>query len=220
LILDLPPYRTPSLANSFRQAWDRGWSFIRDAGTVILVISIAVWALSHYPKLDEARFQQRLARISATDLDAQALDSEQVELMRLRLAQEHSLLGRAGKRIEPLFEPLGFDWKTSVSILASFAAREVVVSTMSVLYDAGEDTPSLIQRVRTAKRADGSPAFGFSNSISLLVFFVLAMQCLPTQAVTWKETGSWKWAAFQLAYMSLLAYAAAFVAKQLCDVFI
>ena len=220
LILDLPSYRAPSLANAVRQSLDRGWAFVRDAGTVILVISIAIWALSHYPKLDEGRFQQQLAQISADGSNPPAAGSEQLEQLRMRLAQEHSLLGRAGKRIEPVFAPLGFDWKTSVSVLASFAAREVVVATMSVLYDAGDDTPSLIQRVRTAKRADGSPAFGVSNSISLLVFFVLAMQCLPTQAVTWKETNSWKWAAFQLVYMSLLAYGAAFVAKQLCDLFV
>lgn len=225
LILDLPPYRLPSLANACRQAWDRGWAFVRDAGTVILAISITIWALSNFPKLDDARFQQQLAQLSAPNagqppLVTETMDSEQIELLRRQLGQEHSILGRTGKFVQPVFEPLGFDWKTSISVLASFAAREVVVSTMSVLYGAGEETQTLIERIRNAKRADGTRAFGVSNSISLMVFFVLAMQCLPTQAVTRKETGSWKWAGFQLVYMTLLAYGCAFLAKQVCDLFI
>ncbi len=217
LILDLPPYRVPSLRNALRQAWERGWSFVRDAGSVILVISLVIWALSHYPKLDDAEFQARRAEIITT-ADASQLRDEREDLLRSRLAQEHSILGRAGKLVQPLFEPLGFDWKTSVGVLASFAAREVVVSTLSVLYGVGEEgSNSLIERVSTAKRADGTPAFGVSTSVSLLVFFVLAMQCLPTQVVTRRETGSWKWAVFQLAYMSTLAYGGAFLAKQVCD---
>ena len=216
LILDLPPYRLPSVANALRQALDRGWSFVRDAGTVILAISIAIWILSTYPKLDEATLQQQLTQGVVGD-QGNGLDDERIDDLRAQLAQEHSVLGRTGKLIEPIFAPLGFDWKTSVGVLASFAAREVIVSTLSVLYGAGDDTDSLIDRIATAERADGSPAFGVSTSISLLVFFVLAMQCLPTQAVARKETGSWKWPVFQLVYMSLLAYAAAFVAKQLCD---
>ena len=216
LILDLPPYRLPSVANALRQSWDRGWSFVRDAGTVILLISIAIWALSTYPKLDEAVFQQQLAEEVATEFRTPP-DNEQVDRLRAQMAQENSILGRTGKLIEPVFAPLGFDWKTSVGVLASFAAREVIVSTLSVLYGSGEDTDSLIDRIATAERADGSAAFDVSTSISLLVFFVLAMQCLPTQAVAYKETGSWKWPVFQLVYMSLLAYGAAFVAKQVCD---
>ena len=236
LILDLPPYRAPSVSNALRHSWDRGWAFIRDAGTVILFISIAIWALSTYPKLDDAGFQARLTQLSAagplldrnaslsvdpgseTTSDVEVSNSnDEMEQLRTRLAQEYSILGRAGKFVQPAFEPLGFDWKTSVGVLASFAAREVVVSTLSVLYGAGDDTDSFIERVGSAKRADGSPAFDVSSSISLLVFFVLAMQCLPTQAVTRKETGSWNWAVFQFVYMSLLAYAAAFAAGKLCD---
>jgi ferrous iron transport protein B len=223
LILDIPPYRTPSLGNAVRTAWDRGIAFIRDAGTVILVISIGIWVLSTYPKLDEEVFQDRLVQANAAQAEVsggQPLDENQTELLRAQLGQEYSLLGRSGKWVQPLFEPLGYDWKTSVGVIASFAAREVVVSTLSILYGAGEeDTDSLIERISTAKRSDGSPAFGTATCVSLLVFFVLAMQCLPTQAVTRKETGSWKWAAFQLIYMTVLAYGFAFAAKQACDLF-
>ncbi len=213
LILDLPPYRMPSLVNAFRQAWDRGWAFVRDAGSVILVISMTIWALSNFPQLDEASFQQQLSQLSVNDvrqppLAGEPMGSDQLKRLRRQLGQEHSVLGRTGKLVQPIFEPLGFDWKTSVSVLASFAAREVVVSTMSVLYGAGDETQTLIERIHDAKRPDGTRVFGISNSISLLVFFVLAMQCLPTQAVTRKETGSWKWAGFQLVYMTLLAYSA------------
>ena len=205
---------------------------------MILGISILIWALSTYPKLDDAGFQNELAQMSAVENTAAAgislpaarrgesadnpdvsIDPDEMDQLRARLAQEHSILGRAGKFIQPMFEPLGFDWKTSVGVLASFAAREVVVSTLSVLYGAGDDTDSFIERVGSAQRADGSPAFDVSSAISLLVFFVLAMQCLPTQAVTRKETGSWNWAIFQFVYMSVLAYAAAFVAGQLCRLF-
>ncbi len=119
--------------------------------------------------------------------------------------------------MQPVFSPLGFDWKTSVGVLTSFAAREVVVSTLSVLYGMGQEAEvsTLSSRLLDARRVDGSPAFDAATCVSLLVFFVLAMQCLPTQAVTRRETGSWKWAAFQFGYMSLLAYAAAFVARHI-----
>ena len=219
LILDLPPYRLPSLGTAVRTALDRGWMFIRDAGTVILVISMAIWALSNYPKLQDSQLQAQVAELQAAAAAGAAgpidMSDEQLDRLQLRLAQEHSLLGRAGMFVQPVFEPLGFDWKTSVGVLASFAAREVVVSTLSVLYETGDGTDSFLARVAHAKRADGTPAFDVATAVSLLVFFVLAMQCLPTQVVTRKETGSWKWAAFQFAYMSCLAYGAAFLAHQL-----
>lgn len=218
LIIDLPTYRVPSIANAARLALSRGWAFIRDAGTVILAISVVIWFLSTFPRLSDDAFQQLVTQ-QATALatgDTTVVEQD-TELLRARLAQEHSLLGRMGHAVQPVFEPLGFDWKTSVGVLASFAAREVVVSTLSVLYDVDDDTDSLIERVRLAKKPDGSRVFTAPNSIALLVFFVLAMQCLPTQAVTYKETGSWKWTALQLIYMTVLAYGLAFLAKQVCE---
>ncbi len=217
LILDLPPYRAPSLQNAARQAIDRGWMFLRDAGTVILLISIAIWALSTYPKFSDESFAAQLA----ASPERAAAGPEQLESLRSQWAQEHSIIGRAGKWVQPVFAPLGFDWKTSVGVLTSFAAREVVVSTLSVLYGMGQDAEvhTLSSRLLSAHRADGSAAFDAATCVSLLVFFVLAMQCLPTQAVTRRETGSWKWAAFQFGYMSLLAYAAAFIARHIVLLF-
>ena len=217
LILDLPPYRRPSFRNATRTAFERGYVFLREAGTVILCISIGIWLLSTYPRMSDAQMQQSLAETVA------ASDGEQLDHVEARLAQEYSLLGRAGKLVEPVFRPLGFDWKTSVGVLTSFAAREVVVSTLSVLYGLGdepEDDSSLREKLMTAKRDDGSLVFNSATCVSLLVFFVLAMQCLPTQAVTRRETGTWKWAIFQLVYMTLLAYCAAFLAYRATQFFV
>lgn len=216
LILDLPPYRMPSFLNAIQHAFDRGWAFIRDAGTVILILSIAIWALSTYPKMSEETFETELA---ANQVVAADLDEDAFQRLEMQYGQEHSALGRIGKAVQPVFAPLGFDWKTSVGVMASFAAREVVVSTLSIMYgmgdDPGDEIETLHTRLKTATRPDGSLVFDTATSISLLVFFVLAMQCLPTQAVTMKETGSWKWAFFQFAYMSVLAYTAAFAARHL-----
>ena len=133
-------------------------------------------------------------------------------------ALEYSFAGRAGHLIEPALEPLGFDWKIGVGVFASFAAREVVVSALSVIYGVGEDGADggsvLLDRLSAATHPDGTPVFDFATSVSLLVFFVLAMQCLPTQAVTRRETGSWKWAVFQLGYMTCLAYTASLITYQ------
>ncbi|MFG0288251.1 MAG: ferrous iron transporter B [Rhodopirellula sp. JB044] len=219
LILDLPPYRTPSLRNALRYAYERGWMFLRDAGTVILVISIAIWALSTYPKLSDERFEEQMASRSVA---VDQIDEEELDGLRAAAEQEHAIIGRLGRVVAPVFEPIGFDWKISVGVMTSFAAREVVVSTLSILYGLGpepEDESTLKDRLMSATYPDGTKVFTTATCVSLLVFFVLAMQCLPTQAVTKKETGSWKWAAFQFGYMTLLAYGAAFVAYHAVSAF-
>ena len=133
-------------------------------------------------------------------------------------ALEHSVAGRAGSLIEPVIRPLGFDWKIGVGLITSFAARETVVGTLGVMYGVGEDAidepEPLLDRIREARWPDGTPVFTLATSVSFLVFFVLAMQCLPTQAVARRETGSWKWPLLQLGYMTVLAYAASLVAYQ------
>ncbi len=248
LLIDLPAYRVPSFSKAIRESLYRGWAFVQGAGTVILAISVTIWVLSTFPRLnDESYRSMAAARVAVSSDESSAVNHNEIvgildggesageganrveqgatgsvvpddDRLRQQLAQEYSLLGRAGKWVQPVFEPLGFDWRTSVGVLASFAAREVVVSTMSILYGAGDDADSMIDRIRHAKRPDGRPALGTSSAISLLVFFVLAMQCMPTQAVTRKETGSWKWAGLQLGYMTVLAYAGAFIAKSACDI--
>src|SRR5690606_29044173 len=142
----------------------------------------------------------------------QGEDLEQEYAISAREQLTHSFIGRIGHAIEPAFAPLGYDWQLSIGVLTSFAAREVFVSTLAVLFASGDDDPEdpqVLQRIASAQRDDGSPLFTLPTAASLLVFYVLAMQCLPTLAVTRRETGSWKWAMLQLTYMTSLAYAAA-----------
>jgi ferrous iron transport protein B len=199
LVLELPRYRLPSLRNALITTLDRGTVFLRQAGTTILLISVVLWAMASYPKLPETR----------------TFESDQA---RAQAALEYSLAGRAGQIVEPVFAPLGFDWKIDVGIITSFAAREVLVSTLSIVYGLGEDgvedNAGLVETLRRQRRPDGSLVFSTATGLSLLVFFVLAMQCLPTQVVTRRETGSWKWAVFQFVYMTALAYVAALVVYQ------
>ena len=215
LVIELPAYRMPGFRNAFVTVTERAVVFLRQAGTVILLISVVLWALATYPKLPESR----IAEIERTHLQ-QGEDESSLENVLAQEGLAYSVAGRVGKSVEPVFRPLGYDWKINVGVLTSFAAREVVVSTLAIVYgigeDAAEDEQTLVETLRRQKNADGSPVFSTATGLSLLVFFVLAMQCLPTQAVTRRETGSWKWAALQLGYMSTLAYVAALITYQTC----
>jgi ferrous iron transport protein B len=200
LVLELPTYKMPSLRNALLTVGDRAQVFLAKAGTVILLVSITLWALATYPKAPE----ERLAGLDETARSAAQM--------------EYALAGRIGHLMEPAFRPLGFDWRINVGVLSSFAARETLVSTLAIVYgvgeDAAEDAAGLRDTLRAQKRADGSAVYDVPTACALLVFFVLAMQCLPTQAITRRETGSWKWAAFQFAYMTVLAYTAALITYQ------
>jgi ferrous iron transport protein B len=220
MVLELPSYKMPSFANALISAKDQGWAFLKTAGTIIMAICIVMWWLSTYPHSDpppQAVALQAQAATAQTETERTSLNEQADELI-AEHAQANSFAGRLGKSIQPVFAPLGYDWQLTVGVLTSFAAREVFVSTMSVLLG-GTDDPDLadqgvVQRIRTAKRDDGQPVFTVATSASALVFFVLAMQCLSTLAVTRKETGSLKWPAVQLVYMTSLAYVCAFVTYQ------
>lgn len=198
LLLEMSAYKVPGLRNALMLTLEKGMIFVKQAGTVILLISMGIWLLSTYPKTEVAE-------------DVAPEIAEKIQL-------EHSAAGRIGRAMEPVIRPLGYDWQIGIGILSSFAAREAIISGLSVVYgigaDAAEDPGLLIDNLRQATRRDGSPVFTTATCLSLLVFYVLAMQCLPTQAVTKAETGSWKWAGFQLLYMSVLAYVAALVVYQ------
>ncbi|MCH2211798.1 MAG: ferrous iron transporter B [Fuerstiella sp.] len=220
LVIELPPYRLPGIRNTVTAVAERAMLFVRQAGTVILLISVVLWALATYPKLPEdALSAEATERINALRAVADpTLSTDEIDRVMAQESLAWSVAGRAGKLVEPIFAPLGFDWKINVGVITSFAAREVVVSTLAIVYgigeDAAEDETSLVDILRRQTRADGRPVFSMAAGLSLLVFFVLAMQCLPTQAVTRRETGSWKWAALQLVYMTLLAWVAAFATYQ------
>lgn len=220
MILELPSYKTPSLMNALVTARDQAIAFLKTAGTAIMAICIVMWWLNAFPRAAPTpRVETLRAEAAATTDPAQAsaLSNEASALM-AQATQANSFAGRIGRTIQPVFAPLGYDWQLTVGVLTSFLAREVFVSTMSVLIgDAGADDVNdqgVIARIRSATRDDGSLIFTPATATSLLVFFVLAMQCLPTLAVTRRETGHVKWAALQLGYMTTLAYLFAFVAYQ------
>jgi ferrous iron transport protein B len=215
MVLELPSYKLPSLRSALIVAWDQGMTFLRKAGTVIVAICIVMWWLSSYPGAAPAPEAEALrARAVAAPAERQALEAEAGRID-ARHAEAASFAGRIGRAVQPAFAPLGYDWQLTVGVLTSFAAREVFVSTMAVLLSGDEDADveqaGVIERIRTASRDDGRPVFTPATAASLLVFFVLAMQCLPTLAVTRREAGGWRWAALQLGYMTGLAYLAALV---------
>ncbi len=222
LMIELPPYRVPGLRTALLHTFDRAMIFVKQAGTVILVISLIMWALSHYPKSEApaaaVAMQSQAGLLEKTGEQTKA-DELRVEADRLtaQYSLQHSFAGKIGHVIEPVIAPLGYDWQIGIGIFSSFAAREVIVSTLAIVYGVGEDdsnNTSLYDTLRRAKRTDGSPVFTTATCLSLLVFYILAAQCLSTQAVVRRETNSWKWPLFQIAYMSVLAYVAALVVYQ------
>ncbi|HEX4953538.1 MAG TPA: ferrous iron transporter B [Thermoanaerobaculia bacterium] len=223
MVLELPSYKVPSLRTAAFVAWDQGLEFLKKAGTTIMAICVVMWWLSAYPVTppppQALALEQRAATLAAADpAEAERLRGE-AALLAARTAQAGSYAGRLGRLVQPVFEPLGYDWQLTVGVLTSFVAREVFVSTMSVLLVGSDDLDpedrGVLDRLHGATRDDGTLLFSTAASASLLVFFVLAMQCLPTLAVTRRETGSVKWAALQLGYMSALAYVFAFITYRL-----
>jgi ferrous iron transport protein B len=223
MVLELPSYKSPSLRNALLIAFDQGRSFLRTAGTVIMAICVVMWWLSSYPHSapppEAVQLRQQAAALPAgpESIAAEEL-TRRADLLEARSAQANSFAGRLGHALEPIFAPVGYDWQLTVGVLTSFLAREVFVSTLAVLLEAGPDEDfgdrGVLTRIRGARRDDGSPVFTPATSASLLVFFVLAMQCLSTLVVTRRETGSWRWAALQLGSMTSLAYLFAFVTYQ------
>ena len=203
-VMELPPYRLPNLRNVLQNMVNNGWMFVKRAGTVILAISIILWALTAFPRVESQ--------------GEVATNSEQPTKDEGRQLQ-NSYAGQLGHLIEPVIAPLGFDWKIGVALIASFAAREVLVSTLSIIYngekDANEESESLISAVRDAKKDDGSKAWTPLTALTLMVFFVLAMQCMSTVAVVRRETNSWAWTVFMVGYMTGLAYLASFLTYQI-----
>lgn len=200
-LIDLPPYQMPNLKIAAKQSWLKGKSFLRKAGTIILGLSIIIWFLSNYPKISPDR--------------AQGLTPEQSNALQL----EESMLGRTGKTIEPLIEPLGMNWKMGVGLLVSFGARELFVSAMGTLYalgDVDEEATSLREKLKSdINPKTGAPLFNYATAWSLLMFFVFGLQCTSTLAILKKETEGWKYPIIAFSYMFLLAYGASFIAYRL-----
>ena len=222
LVLELPPYRWPVPGVLFRTTWRQVRSFLVDAGTIILALTIVMWALLSYPKSAEttARFDAARAEAAATLPEGPAREAA-LETLDTRERGEQvraSVAGRLGHLLEPALEPLGLDWRIGVGILGAFSAREVFVSTLGIVFDIGEadeQNPSLREALRRATRADGLPLLTPLSGLALMVFFVLACQCMSTLAVIKRETGSWRWPAFAFAYQTVLAYVSALLVFQI-----
>ncbi len=217
MVLELPSYKLPSLQTALLTAFHQGMAFLRNAGTVIVSICIVMWWLSAYPKVEPPAPALELREQAASLPDGSPMADElmsRAAQLESKNAQAQSFAGHLGRAAQPIFAPLGYDWQLTVGVLTSFLAREVFVSTLAVLLTGDavdEPDAGVIDQVRAATRDDGSPLLTTATSASLLIFFVLAMQCLPTLAVTRKEAGGRRWALLQLVYMSSLAWVAAFI---------
>jgi ferrous iron transport protein B len=215
-ILELPIYRQPRWKNIIITMVEKAKVFVFDAGKVIMIISLVLWALSSYgptEKRDEIK-KQYADLIQNNPTKTAEYEAEQSSAL-----LEYSYAGIMGRSIEPVIEPLGYDWKIGIALITSFAAREVFVGTMATLYSVGEDadenSETLRNKMQSAKRVDGSPVYTKATGFSLLVFYLLAMQCMSTLAIVKKETGSWKWPVIQLVYMTAIAYVLSFLAYQI-----
>lgn len=204
LILELPPYRLPRLLDVTRMMWQRARSFLSEAGSIILACSVLLWFLLNFPRAEPAH----------THVMEQTTHSSVLQRAPARTAIQDSYGGRLGHALEPVIAPLGFDWKIGVGIIGAFAAREVFVATMGIVYavdeDADEQNEGLRDKLRQERRPDGRPRYTPLVGLSLMVFFALACQCISTLAVVKRETHSMRWPLFLFAYMTALAWMASF----------
>lgn len=215
-LMELPVYRAPRWKNVGITMFEKAKIFVTQAGKVILIISILLWGLASFgpPKRME-RVDNHYEALKATAAP-EALEQLEVEHQGERL--RHSFAGIAGQAIEPIIQPLGYDWKIGIALITSFAAREVFVGTMATLYsvgDPGADDRTLREKMREARLPNGKPVYTLASGLSLVLFYVFAMQCMSTLAIVQKETRTWKWPAVMFGYMFVLAYVSALIAYQL-----
>ena len=218
-VMELPPYRMPSAKSLLRDTWDKGVQYLRKIGTTILVGSIVIWALSYFPLESQQStvngqqmfLTEDLSLTEGTEVTEKADASPALDNSQL----ENSYLGRIGKAIQPALEPLGFDWRASVALVTGITAKEIVVSTLGVLYSAdADDTVSLSEKLLSAKDADGEPLYNGAVALSLMLFVLIYLPCIGTLATIKSETGSWWWALFVAVYTIVLAWIVSFIVYQ------
>jgi ferrous iron transport protein B len=215
-ILELPVYRSPRWKNMFYTMFEKAKIFIFEAGKVIMFICLCLWALSSF---GPSKKMETVEINYANALLQHPQDSIQLLREKKTAHLQQSYAGILGKTIEPVIKPLGYDWKIGIALITSFAAREVFVGTMATLYSVGdeadENSITLRDKMAAAKREDGTKVYTLATGLSLLIFYVLAMQCMSTIAIVKRETKSWKWPMIQLAYMTGLAYLCSLIVYQL-----
>ncbi|MBN8526609.1 MAG: ferrous iron transporter B, partial [Planctomycetes bacterium] len=221
-LIELPPYRWPSPGEVLRVTGRAVWAFLRKAGTIILALSILLWAAMHFPRLPDERAAAIAAAHGSTveaaavpDAGDAAATAAAQAIQQAALA--HSIAGRAGHVVEPTLAPLGMDWQIGVGLIGAFAAREVFVSTLGIAYGVGDEdaVAPLGERMLASRRDDGSPVWSPLLGVVVLVWFVIAMQCLSTLAVMHRETNGWRWPLFQIAGMNTLAWIVCFAVWQI-----
>ena len=225
-VMELPPYRVPALSSILKQTWFKGEQYLRKMGTVILLASLIIWVLGYFPKGEhiEKKYQTQVVKLTAQYQYNQENPEYQNQLLdldaeKLRLKQENSFIGRIGKFIEPAIEPLGFDWKMGVAIIAGSAAKEIVVSTLGVLYQSQDDLEQgLSQRMRSqvyeSGPKKGSPVFTPLVAMSFMLFILIYFPCIAVIAAIKNESGHWKWALFSAVYTTVLAYSVSLIVYQ------
>jgi ferrous iron transport protein B len=216
-VMELPPYRRPHWRSILVAVRDRSALFLQKAGTVILAVSIVLWFLASYPR-GGPEVRQLETRIAAAQAAGQDAEATRLEEARGGTALRHSFAGRIGHALEPLIQPLGFDWRIGVGLITSFAAREVMVSTMATVHNLGDteaDVVSLKETLRNSRDPEtGRHLYTPLVAFSLMVFFVFACQCMSTVAVVRRETNSWRWPLFMVVLMNAMAWSASFVVYQ------
>ncbi len=215
LLIELPEYKFPDWKNVFITVRDKVVSFVREAGKIIIVISVVLWVISSFGP----GASMQVAENEAVDIARQhSYTPDQTKNLIASKKIEHSYAGHLGKFIEPVIAPLGFDWKIGIALITSFAAREVFVGTMSTIYSIGSNDNTSTMREKMGSEINqktGKPVFDYATSFSLLIFYLFAMQCMSTLAVVRRETGTWKWPLIQLSYMSILAYLSSLIVYQI-----
>ena len=219
-IVEMPTYKVPLARNVLLTVYDKSKAFVLSAGKIIFFMTVLIWFLQTHGLSEK----YRNAEVHTEQLASQyGWDEDEKEHYLLSYRTENSLLGNMGKFVEPVFRPLGYDWKISIAVLGSFAARETFVSTLATIYSLGEvdveegeaEQRTVVARLQQEMRPDGTPVFNLATGVSILLFFASAMQCISTFAIVRKETNSWKWAILQWVFMTSFAYLSAFAAYQL-----
>ncbi|WP_315500065.1 ferrous iron transport protein B [Capnocytophaga gingivalis] len=219
-IIEMPTYKVPLVRNVLLTVYEKSKAFVVNAGKIIFFMTVLIWFLQTHGLSEKYRNAETHTQQMAAQY---GWDEEQKEHYLLSYRTENSLLGNMGKFVEPIFRPLGYDWKISIAVLGSFAARETFVSTLATIYSLGEvdveegeaEQRTVITRLQEEMRPDGTPMFNLATGVSILLFFASAMQCISTFAIVRKETNSWKWAIIQWLFMTGFAYLSAFVAYQI-----
>ena len=225
-VMELPPYRMPTGKSIMIHMWEKAKQYLHKMGGIILVASIIIWFLGYFPRHSESgdQFDRQIAEIENTELDSQEKTDTIEELERLKAIdhQQNSYIGRIGQTIQPILAPLGFDWKMSVSLLTGMAAKEVVVSTLSVLYtgNADDDSQALSERLKQDRNAEGNLVFTPLIAISLMLFVLIYFPCIATISAIVNESGSWKWGIFVIIYTCVLAWIVSFIVYQTGNFFV